>query len=81
MENIKFINGDKKINCEWWDGATVVTKFVIFKGMKIEHDYRYNEDLNNLFEPGIYDMVIKYENKENKIEDTIILKDFLLLKR
>ena len=49
--------------------------------MKIEHDYRYNEDLNNLFEPGIYDMVIKYENKENKIEDTIILKDFLLLKR
>ena len=78
---VSFINGDKKINCEWWDGATVVTKFVIFKGMKIEHDYRYNEDLNNLFEPGIYDMVIKYENKENKIEDTIILKDFLLLKR
>ena len=47
----------------------------------MERDYRYNEDLNILFEPVIYDMVIKFENKENKIEDTIILKDFLLLKR
>ena len=78
---VYFENSDSKIYSEPVDASTVITKFFIFKGMKIEHTYKYCENLNNLSNVGIYDMIIEYANKENHIREKIIIKNFLLIMR
>lgn len=78
---VSFVNDSSSISCEAFGVTCVITKFFIFNGMEIEKEYRYNEDLNNLNEVGLYDMVITYENVETNLKDSIVIKDFLKLSR
>lgn len=78
---ISFINKKDEINCEGWGAGLAVTKFVILKGQVIERTYKYNEDLNNLNEVGLYDMVITYKNEENNLKESITIKNFLKVYR
>jgi hypothetical protein len=78
---VSFVNKNDEINCEGWGAGLSVTKFVILKGQVIERTYKYNEDLNNLNEVGVYDMVITYENEETGLKESITIKDFLKVYR
>lgn len=78
---ISFINENDEILCEPIAAGAVITKFIIYTGMVIKSEYRYYENLNNINKPGLYDMVISYVNKDNNINESIIIKDFLNLSR
>ena len=49
--------------------------------MVIKNEYYFYDDLNDLNSVGLYDMIIKYSNKENNISETIIIEDFLEVTR
>lgn len=49
--------------------------------MEIDRTYRFNETINHKNNVGTYDMVINYQNKQNNINESIILEDFLTIYR
>lgn len=78
---VTFVNNTNEILCEGWAAGEAITKFHIFTGQVIERTYKYNEDLNDVNEVGLYDMVITYANEETKLSESITIKDFLKVKR
>ena len=78
---VKFVNTEHQIGFESFGTITVVTKFTVYNGMIIERNYRFNEGLERINEPGVYDMVIEYVNEETGISDKIVIKEFLKITR
>jgi len=78
---VTFVNGEGEIKAEGWAADDMVTSFTVTTGQVIERTYKYNETLSPLNPVGTYDMVITYENKDNNIRESIVIKDFLELTR
>lgn len=78
---VKFVNSEHQIGYESFGTITVVTKFTVYNGMIIERNYRFNEGLQRINEPGVYDMVIEYVNEETGISDKVVIKEFLKITR
>lgn len=78
---ISFVNSKDRIDCEGWGEFTVVTPMMITTGMVIDRTYIYREDVENLFTPGVYDMVITYQNEHNNISESIVIENFLTVSR
>ena len=78
---ISFVNDNGMIKEDAIIAPDVVTPFTITTGMVIRNEYDYLEDLYQLNEVGTYDMVIRYSNDQNNIDESITIKDFLVLTR
>ena len=78
---VSFVNEKGTVESEGFGVTAVMSKFIIFKGMEIDRTYRFNETINHENNVGTYDMVINYQNKQNNINESIILEDFLTISR
>ena len=78
---VSFVNEKGTVEDEGFGVTAVMSKFIIFKGMEIDRTYRFNETINHENNVGTYDMVINYQNKQNNINESIILEDFLTISR
>ncbi len=78
---VSFVNSEDRIDCEGWGELTVVTPMMITTGMIIDRTYIYRDNVENLFAPGVYDMVITYKNEHNNINESIVIENFLTVSR
>ena len=74
---ILFVNSNNQIEGRSGLHTQVVTKFNITYGMVIENKYIYYDHIDEPNEPGIYDMVINYQNIIAGINESITIEDFL----
>ena len=76
---VSFVNSDNAIIPEATGKLTAIAVYTIYEGLEIENGFRYS-DFDSI-EPGVYDMVITYENESRRIKESIVIEDFLTFTR
>lgn len=74
---VNFKNFKNEILYDSWGEFDAIEEFTIETGQVIERTYRYTTSKNYPHEEGVYDMIINYQNEDQKINKTMVVNNYL----